>query len=209
VTLREIGHGDGNWQLQPTATERLLTSFYAIGVADNSLYSASPVDFRVSPGFPALAKPLPGPMALLIVLLVPLVHSSMNPASLAGGQLQVVTFICFRLRPFRQWSVSPYERSPQPDQKEIQHADRQQGADDHARRAGEAHTRRQQCFRLLFSQPAGIVLRSVGEGIVLWDGYLNQLRLQVTRTTSRRRVRVAPGRPRLGASRCPSASMVR
>jgi hypothetical protein len=38
---------------------------------------------------------------------------------------------------------------------------------------------------VLFTQPADIVLRSVGEGIVLWDGYLNQLRLQVTRTPRR------------------------
>jgi pimeloyl-ACP methyl ester carboxylesterase len=68
VILREMGHVDDIWQLQPAATERLLTSFYASGVADDSLYSYVPMDFRVSLGFPALAKLLLGLMILLIVL---------------------------------------------------------------------------------------------------------------------------------------------
>jgi hypothetical protein len=53
----------------------------------------------------------------------------------------------------------------------------------------------------LFAHQTGIMLRSIGEGIVLWDGQLNQLRLQVTRPRPRRRERSAPARPRPGAFR--------
>jgi pimeloyl-ACP methyl ester carboxylesterase len=70
VILREMGHVDDIWKLQPVATERLLTSFYATGVADASLYRYAPMDFRVSLGFPALAKLLLGLLVLLIALLM-------------------------------------------------------------------------------------------------------------------------------------------
>jgi hypothetical protein len=72
VILREMGHVDDIWQLQPAATERLLTSFYATGVADTSLYRYTPMDFRVSLGFPALAKLLLGLVIVLITLLAAL-----------------------------------------------------------------------------------------------------------------------------------------
>jgi hypothetical protein len=65
-----MGHVDDIWKLQPVATERLLTSFYATGVADASLYRYAPMDFRVSLGFPALAKLLLGLLVLLIALLM-------------------------------------------------------------------------------------------------------------------------------------------
>jgi pimeloyl-ACP methyl ester carboxylesterase len=57
VILAEMSHGDlPGLDTQPQATERLLTSFYDTGVADDSLYTYAPIDFRVSWGYPALAK---------------------------------------------------------------------------------------------------------------------------------------------------------
>jgi len=73
VTLTEFGHTDDIWELQPKATAHLLTSFYATGVADDSLYTDQPVNFDVGLGFPELAKLLVAVPTLVVVLVVALV----------------------------------------------------------------------------------------------------------------------------------------
>jgi len=70
VILAEMSHGDLPEANQPQATERLLTSFYDTGVADDSLYTYAPIDFQVSWGYPALAKLLLGLVLLLIAAVV-------------------------------------------------------------------------------------------------------------------------------------------
>jgi pimeloyl-ACP methyl ester carboxylesterase len=69
VILRERGHTGDFWGLQREAAERLLTSFYDTGVADDSLYTYLPMDFKPSKRFPVLAKQLLGAGVSLIVLL--------------------------------------------------------------------------------------------------------------------------------------------
>jgi len=56
VTLSEVGHVMDVWRVQPKATLRLLTSFYATGIADDSLVTYTSMDFNVKFGFPMLAK---------------------------------------------------------------------------------------------------------------------------------------------------------
>lgn len=65
VILSEFGHTGDVWGLQPTATVRLLVSFYDSGVADESLYTYQPMDFNVGLGFPEIAK-----IGLAVVVLV-------------------------------------------------------------------------------------------------------------------------------------------
>ncbi len=66
VIVTEAGHTGDLFGLQPAATERLLTSFYATGAADTSLFTYMPMDFRVPLGFPLLAKLLAGLGLLLL-----------------------------------------------------------------------------------------------------------------------------------------------
>jgi pimeloyl-ACP methyl ester carboxylesterase len=68
VTLAEMGHTNDFWSVNPFAADRLLTSFYASGQADDSGFSYLPLDFKVTLGFPALAKILLGTGILLLVL---------------------------------------------------------------------------------------------------------------------------------------------
>lgn len=56
VILAEQGHVNDFWDFQPKASERLLTSFYDTGVADDSLYNYLPMDFKPAMRFPTLAK---------------------------------------------------------------------------------------------------------------------------------------------------------
>jgi pimeloyl-ACP methyl ester carboxylesterase len=56
IILAEMGHTEDMRNVQPEATERLLTSFYDTGVADDSLFTYAPMDFHIGMGFPALAK---------------------------------------------------------------------------------------------------------------------------------------------------------
>jgi len=67
VVVAEAGHE--LLDVQPEAVERLLTSFYDTGVADDSLYTYVPVNFQASPSAPALAKIVLG-IALLIIAAV-------------------------------------------------------------------------------------------------------------------------------------------
>jgi len=67
VVVAEAGHE--LLDVQPEAVERLLTSFYDTGVADDSLYTYVPMDFQASPSAPTLAKIMLG-IALLIIAAV-------------------------------------------------------------------------------------------------------------------------------------------
>jgi hypothetical protein len=61
------------WGVQPKATERLLTSFYDKGGADDSLYTYAPVNFKVPLGLPLLAKILMGAGGLIVVAIAALI----------------------------------------------------------------------------------------------------------------------------------------
>jgi pimeloyl-ACP methyl ester carboxylesterase len=56
VILSERGHVDDVWAIQPEATERLLTSFFATGIPDDSRCTYVPMDFTVKWSFPKIAK---------------------------------------------------------------------------------------------------------------------------------------------------------
>jgi hypothetical protein len=66
VVLSEFGHAE-MVSHQPEATERLLTSFYETGVADDSLFTYHSVDFSAGLGYPARAKLGLAAIALLAV----------------------------------------------------------------------------------------------------------------------------------------------
>ena len=69
VILAEMGHVNDVMTLQPAATERLLTSFYDSGEADDSLFTYEPMDFQVGWGFPQIAKlALGGVTAVLLAI---------------------------------------------------------------------------------------------------------------------------------------------
>jgi pimeloyl-ACP methyl ester carboxylesterase len=67
VIVAEAGHTGDLFGLQPEATERLLTSFYGTGVGDASLFTYTPMAFRVQVGFPRLAKVLAGAVVVLAI----------------------------------------------------------------------------------------------------------------------------------------------
>ena len=71
VILSEMGHVNDVMTLQPEATERLLSLFFATGEVDDSLFIYEPMDFHVKLGFPAIAKTLLGitTIGLSIILL--------------------------------------------------------------------------------------------------------------------------------------------
>jgi hypothetical protein len=69
VIIAEQGHTQDFWQSQSAAGERLLTSFFDTGVADDSLYEYLPMNFKPAMSFPLLAKILLATAAMLIVLL--------------------------------------------------------------------------------------------------------------------------------------------
>lgn len=68
VTLAEMGHTNDFWSINPAAADRLLTAFYASGQADDSGFTYLPMDFKVSLGFPILAKILLGTGLLFIIV---------------------------------------------------------------------------------------------------------------------------------------------
>ncbi len=74
VILSEFGHTSDIWSLQPEATRHLLTTFYAIGEADDSLFSYQPMSFDVGMmSFPFLSKALAAAVILVPLLLIGLV----------------------------------------------------------------------------------------------------------------------------------------
>ena len=60
VVLSELGHVGDFWQTQPQAAERLLTSFYTTGQADDSLFTYQPANFKPKISLPLAAKALLG-----------------------------------------------------------------------------------------------------------------------------------------------------
>lgn len=71
VILSEFGHTGDMWKLQPEATRHLLTTFYATGEVDDSLFTYQPMNFGVGlMSFPLLAKVLMGAIILVHLLLV-------------------------------------------------------------------------------------------------------------------------------------------
>jgi hypothetical protein len=65
VVLKEMGHIQDVWNVQPQAAEHPLTVFYDTGAVDGSLYRYARMNFDVSLGFPALAKLALGAAVLL------------------------------------------------------------------------------------------------------------------------------------------------
>jgi hypothetical protein len=55
------------WNVQPEATERLLTSFFDTGVADDSLYVYAPMSYKARLSFPMLAKVALGVLVLVLL----------------------------------------------------------------------------------------------------------------------------------------------
>jgi len=74
VVVAENGHAEMLWR-QPEASERLLTSFFDTGKADDSLFTYQPWEYNVGLGFPAIAKIVVGIIVLLIVVLIFVVRS--------------------------------------------------------------------------------------------------------------------------------------
>ena len=56
IVLSECGHVGDVWGVHRKTTERLIAGFYNTGVPDTSTITYVPMDFRVSWGFPRLAK---------------------------------------------------------------------------------------------------------------------------------------------------------
>lgn len=88
VIVSEYGHGEF-LALQPEASERLLTGFYATGLVDDSLFTNQPVNFQVGIGYPAMAKLGLAAIVLVLVIVVAVIwfilrrvrrnRSSVNP----------------------------------------------------------------------------------------------------------------------------------
>ena len=70
VLLPEFSHVDDEYTLQPAAFERLITSYYDTGVADDSLYVYQPLSFNMMIGPTVVAKLLVAAVVLLPVLLI-------------------------------------------------------------------------------------------------------------------------------------------
>ena len=77
VLLPEFSHVDDVRNLQPAAFERLVTSYYDTGVADDSLFELQPLSFEPSISLVTMAK-----LGVAAVVLVPLL--------LVGGVLVIV-----------------------------------------------------------------------------------------------------------------------
>jgi pimeloyl-ACP methyl ester carboxylesterase len=65
VILKEMGHTNDLWNVQRSATVKLISNFFDTGLSNDSLFTYSPIDFSVSLGFPTIAK-----IGLAIVLLL-------------------------------------------------------------------------------------------------------------------------------------------
>ncbi|MCI2429717.1 alpha/beta hydrolase [Candidatus Acetothermia bacterium] len=69
IIMKEMGYVGDIWRLQPQATHRVVTSFLDTGIADDSLVTYQPMDFRVQRGFPLLAKLIVAGVSIGTVLL--------------------------------------------------------------------------------------------------------------------------------------------
>lgn len=70
VLLPEFSHNYDVYELQPDAFERLVTSYYDTGVADDSLFVYQPLSFEPGMSVVMLAKVLVAAMVVLAVLLI-------------------------------------------------------------------------------------------------------------------------------------------
>jgi pimeloyl-ACP methyl ester carboxylesterase len=70
VILSEVGHVEDVWQVEPRATEKMVTTFFDTGITDTSLVKYVPMDFHVGWGFPRLAKAALGIVVVLMAALV-------------------------------------------------------------------------------------------------------------------------------------------
>ena len=67
VVLSEFAHTGDLYFLQREATRHLLTTFFATGEVDDSLYEPNTVNFEPSWGLPLIAKLVVGGAALVLV----------------------------------------------------------------------------------------------------------------------------------------------
>jgi len=82
VVVAENGHAEMLWR-QPEASERLLTSFFDTGEADDSLFTYQPWEYNPGLGFPAIAKIIVAVGALIITFLLIVVRKLVKrPATL-------------------------------------------------------------------------------------------------------------------------------
>ncbi len=70
VLLPEFSHVGDEYTLQPEAFERLITSYYDTGVADDSLYVYEPLSFKPGMSLTVIAKLLVAAIVLLPALLI-------------------------------------------------------------------------------------------------------------------------------------------
>jgi len=68
VVLSEFAHTGDLYYLQPEATRHLLTTFFATGEVDPSLYEPNSVNFEPSWGFPLIAKLAVGGAVLALII---------------------------------------------------------------------------------------------------------------------------------------------
>lgn len=73
IILSDCGHVGDVWNVNAANTRLMLTSFYKTGVPDVSLNSHVPMDFRVSWGFPRIAKAAVGGTVLIVFALAALI----------------------------------------------------------------------------------------------------------------------------------------
>ncbi len=69
VVVSESGHGE-MLSRQPEASERLLTSFFDTGQADDSLFTYQPWEYNPGLGFPAIAKIIVVTILVLLAILI-------------------------------------------------------------------------------------------------------------------------------------------
>jgi hypothetical protein len=74
VILAEFGHTGDLYYLQREATRHLLTTFFATGEVDASLYEPNTVNFKPKWGFPLVAKLVVGGAVLAIIFAVVLLR---------------------------------------------------------------------------------------------------------------------------------------
>jgi pimeloyl-ACP methyl ester carboxylesterase len=90
VTLAEFGHVGDFWKIRPQAADRLLTSFYASGKADDSLFGYVPMNFKVPVTFSLIFKVAVatglGLIMLAALLLVLFIRRKRNKAVLKNEQ---------------------------------------------------------------------------------------------------------------------------
>jgi pimeloyl-ACP methyl ester carboxylesterase len=70
VVLADFAHTGDLYYLQSEATRHLLTTFYATGEVDASLYQPNTVNFKPDWGFPLIAKLLLGGTALALIIVL-------------------------------------------------------------------------------------------------------------------------------------------